>query len=304
MAIEKHWPAVAPVAFTAPGSVRGRVTITSTRGFKVKQTIVLVHPTLGRLQLQVKRVTRTYLELGPEGKIQDRTDLSLYDTSTIIYADEQTKHSPTDKEVGLAVYEQEPTIANRVIQVDEFGDFYTPSNPLPVQLSDGNINIENLHANVQVQLSAKDNDPVAGDIHDSIRIGDGHNEVGVNADGSINVNIVESTSVSTPGLQIFHQESAAIPSGVETTLISLVAPPESLRVSKVQVSGENLAQYRVKLDGNSVGTKRTWWGNFNAEFSFEDFRRGIMVPPGSILTVTVIHDRPAAGNFEVTVLVE
>ena len=306
MAFERNWPAVPPVAFTASGTTLGKITVTSAAGFKVKQEVVLVHPTRGRLNLQVKKVTSpTTVELGSVDKpIQDRVDLSAYDTTTIIYANEQPQSKPTDKELNLASYDQEPTVAWREVIVDQFGNYISPTNPLPVQLSDGSINIETLNAELRVELTAKDNDPKAGDIHSSVRVGDGTNELGVNGDGSINVNVIQSSSVSTPGLGITYREVTAIASGSETTLISLVAPPSGLRISKVMVSGENLALYKVSIDSNPVAAKRTWWNHFNEEFVFDDVVKGLLLTNGQVLTVTVLHNRPAAGNFEVTVMAE
>jgi len=180
MAIEKRWPSVAPVAFTASGTAKGKITLSTTKGFKVKQVVTLVHPTLPRLQLEVKRVTRTYLLAGPAGKIDDYADLSAYDTQTTIHADEQHKKLPTDKELALAVYDQEPTVANRVVNVDQHGDYFDTNNPLPVRLTDGDINVDTLNAQIEVALDHRD---LGDDPHDSIRIGDGANEA-ILVDGS------------------------------------------------------------------------------------------------------------------------
>jgi len=65
---------------------------------------------------------------------------------------------------------------------DENGNPYGPDNPLSVQLSDGSVNIGTVNAELEVQLSHLDNDPDAGDIHDSVRIGDGVEELAINTD--------------------------------------------------------------------------------------------------------------------------
>lgn len=57
-----------------------------------------------------------------------------------------------------------------------------PDNPIYVQLSDGSINIGTVNANIEVQLSDQSPDP------DVVRIGNGTNQLKVNADGSIDVN--------------------------------------------------------------------------------------------------------------------
>jgi hypothetical protein len=192
MASERRWPAVSPVAFTVAGTSRGKITVSSTRGFKVKQTVVIQHPTLPQLLLEVKKVTKTSLIVGLPGKIDNVQDLIGYDTLSFVYADEQIKKIPTDKELANAVYEQEPTVANRVIQVDEQGDFYTDQNPLPVKLSGTSITIENADLNVQLDHTDNGSRP-----HDSVRIGDGTNELKINPDGSLNVAGLNLTGVAT-----------------------------------------------------------------------------------------------------------
>src|SRR5690606_13016080 len=81
-----------------------------------------------------------------------------------------------------AVYDEEPTVALRNVLVDQQGRKYTADNPFPVQLSDGDVNIGTVNAELEVQLTDRDNYPNPGDVHDSIRIGNGSNEADVTAD--------------------------------------------------------------------------------------------------------------------------
>lgn len=191
--------------------------------------------------------------------------------------------------------------ARRVTIVDRDGIFNDTQHPLYVRLSDGSINIGTVNAELEVQLSHKDNDPDAGDVHDSVRIGDGVEELAINPDGSINVNITFSAS---DGLTIAHNEISAVPSGAETTIISLVVPVGGYRISKIDVSGENVALFRVKVDGSTVDNKRSWWTEFNQSFRFESFVNGLKLVAGQVLTVTTLHNRPFACNFEATVFME
>lgn len=77
--------------------------------------------------------------------------------------------------------------AKRVLIVDELGNFNSPENPLFVQLSDGSVNIGTVNAELEVQLSHIDNDPDAGDVADSVRIGDGVEIAEIKPDGSLQV---------------------------------------------------------------------------------------------------------------------
>ena len=70
-------------------------------------------------------------------------------------------------------------------------------NPIYTQLTDGSINIGTVNGELEVALSHKDNDPDIGDVHDSVRIGDGTEELAINSDGSINVAITGGSSLAT-----------------------------------------------------------------------------------------------------------
>ncbi len=193
MFIEKKRLHIAPRAFTANGSIHGLVQIANTRGFYVKQKVTIKSSTQPPLLVEIKRfdsLTSFYVgPLPPQGKIGDRIDISAYlvaDGATI-EAVEQDRPGITIQEHERAVYVEEPVVAKRVISVDQDGRYYDTTNPVPVRLSDGSVNIGTVNAELEVQLSHKDNDPDAGDVHDSVRVGDGTDVLDINPDGSINV---------------------------------------------------------------------------------------------------------------------
>jgi hypothetical protein len=136
MAFERTWAPVPPRFFTLDGGTLGQVQIANTRGFKVKQHVVIAAVGQPNLILEVKRVlSSTLLFVGNIGDpITKRIDISAYTTaaSAYIYAEEQSKAKLTREDREYAVYEQEPTVAKRVILVDQLGEFYESSNPLPV----------------------------------------------------------------------------------------------------------------------------------------------------------------------------
>jgi len=286
--LEKRFRAVPPQSFTANGTPNGVVTIAGEACtlFKVKQRVIITASTLPPLNLEVKEIdSEGNIQVGPvpDGKpgvntsIDARTDVSAYTVvlGAAISANEQRRPSIDWAEAMRAMYEEEPTVAMRSVLVDECGDKINNTNPLPVAF-DGTVSI--------------------GDVS----IVEGGNTMTVNSDGSINVNIVSSSD--TPGLIISHNEVTAVASGVETTLITLVSPSDTYRVEKIEVSGDNLAIFRVKLNGTTILDKRTWYANFNETFNFEAFNNGLLLSTGQILTVTVLHTRQFVGNFEVTVM--
>lgn len=281
MSFEKRWAAIPASAFTANGGTiaagnAGLVTIASTIGYHEKQQVLITAMGKASLELEVKAViSSTQMYVGSQGAITGRYDLSGFTiiANAQIQAPLQPRPSIPDKEYARAVYEEAPATAIRSILVDDLGDKYNTANPLPVAF-DGTVQI--------------------GDV--SI-IGNG-NTMGVNSDGSINVNIV--TSSDTPGLNIQYAEVDSVVAGVQTTILTFVASSGGFRVFKVDVSGENVAVYTLVLNSSTIALRRTYWGIFNSTFIFDNLTNGLVLNSGDTLTVSVIHERPNSADFEAT----
>lgn len=189
MAFEKVWLAVPAKSFTSNGTAQGVVTVASTKGLYAKQKVFLRGTAQTTTQLEIKRVvSKTQLWVGPiKTDIKAYSDISNFTTAaaSTIEAPEQPRPAIPQVEMDRATFEEEPVVARRVVLVDELGNKYSTDNPLPTQLSDGSINIGTVNAEIEVQLSHVDNDPNFGDVHDSVRVGDGINVLAVNNDGSI-----------------------------------------------------------------------------------------------------------------------
>lgn len=288
MAIEQKWPTVAPQLFITNGGTQGQIKVSDVRGFKVKQFVVISATALPDLRIQVKRVVKKTgtIIAGPppdqqtQGKagLRTTTDLSLYTTAAgaFIYAEEQDKAKIKPDDQDIATYEQEPTVARRVVSVDQFGDFYDNDNPLPIAF-DGTVQI--------------------GDV--TIKDGDG-DQLEVNPDGSINVNIISATSNSL--IKNTYGTASAVPSGIETTIVSYMVPLilTSALLQRISVSGENVGRYRIYLNGTPIDTRRTYYGgSFNECFEFSTGTGdGYKLIPGDIIAVKILHDRIYVGNFE------
>ena len=191
--LEKRLIAVSPQSFIADGGSDGLISVNDTSLFKVKQEVIITATSLPTLdQIEIKRIINSnVMFVGPKGgNIDSRINVSAYTLilSAKISANEQKRPSIPFEEYTRAVYDEEPIVADRVVSVDKHGQYYTVDNPLPVQLSDGSLNIGTVNAELEVQLSHKDGYPNTGDVADSVRIGDGTETLAINADGSINAN--------------------------------------------------------------------------------------------------------------------
>jgi hypothetical protein len=135
--LEKRFYAVPPQLLIADGQINGRIEVADSRLFKVKQLVTIMAPSLQPLELEVKRVdSLNIMFLGPVGgSIDLRTDLSVYSTisGSFIFADEQQRPKVPEQEIERHTYAESPIVARRVIQVDEMGNPYSDTNPMPVE---------------------------------------------------------------------------------------------------------------------------------------------------------------------------
>lgn len=180
MAIERMWESISPRVFVEDGSENGLITLDSTIRFRVgmKVSISTTNPNVENKNLVVKRVlSSTQMFVGPNDKnIKSRSDITAFTVGEIamISVTKQDKTQIPEKDQLHMTLEREPVNARRVFQVDDFGNPIgtTPENPLNVQLvGDSSIEIDTMNAELEVQLSRKDNNPDTGDVHDSVRLG-------------------------------------------------------------------------------------------------------------------------------------
>lgn len=135
--IEKRFKAVPPQSFIADGDNRGLVTVVNSKLFKVKQIVSLQIPGNSVQKLEIKRIESiNVMYVGPiGGSIDARVDTSSYTTASgaFIFAEEQQRPKVPEQEVERNTYEEEPTVARRVLLVDPLGVSIDDSNPLPIE---------------------------------------------------------------------------------------------------------------------------------------------------------------------------
>jgi hypothetical protein len=305
MAFEKRLAELSARLLIADGTADGQLQIADAFLLKVKQTILLKSTTQATRQVQVKRVTgpTTFFVGRLDEDIEDRIDVSAFlvaDGATVSQTDtaflKRPKIAPEDFQ--RAVYDEEPTVALRSVIVDRGGRYIgsDPDSPFYVQLTDGSVNIGTVNAQLEMFITHKDNDPDAGDVHSSLRIGDGVDELAINPDGSINVNV---TSGATAVNKSTYNEISAVPMLTATPLVTYTAPGGSFTsLQRISVSGDNIAKYKVKLNGTTIETVRTYFGGkLDATAEFTSPAGGLPLSPGDIVSVEVEHSRPFVGDF-------
>lgn len=141
---EKRFYAIPEQALTADGTTDGTITVASTYCWKVGQTLICQSSAVEPRQLKIKAIlSDTIIKVGdlntPIFKFVDVSELLVADGATISLADDNNgnRRPVIDlNEIRRQVYEEEPTVALRVHQVDWLGRSFSRENPVPVQVSD------------------------------------------------------------------------------------------------------------------------------------------------------------------------
>jgi len=299
---EKRYLIIPPTALTANGTIKGLIEIENTYSFKVGQC-VLFKQGATHFKAKIQRVVSEtqFIVIDAEKSIitNDKLDMSAFLIGSTVELKE-TKRPVIDLlEIQRQVFEEEPTIALRSHLVDWLGRSYDTSNPIPVQLSDGSIDIGTVNAEIEVQLTHLDNSPDAGDIHDSIRVGDGEEIIEVNPDGSINV-VISPLPAGHVNPKSTYSEISSVISSTLTVITTYTVPVnKTATLETVNVSGSNIATYTIEKNTNVISKKHTWFnGPMSEVFSFMTSTGGsIQLVAGDIITVKAIHNRPTVGDF-------
>lgn len=190
---EKRYIKIPPAVLIANSTDKGIITIDSTYGLKAGQCVLFKQGVTflkAKIQRVISETQFIVVDQSESITTNNKLDMSAFLIGATVELQEVKRPVIDLLEIQRQVYEEEPTVALRAHQVDWLGRSYDASNPMPVKLSDGSINIGAVNGELEVQLSHQDNSPDAGDIADSIRIGDGTETLEINPDGSINSNVV------------------------------------------------------------------------------------------------------------------
>lgn len=134
---------------------------------------------------------------------------------------------------------------------------------------------------------------------DSISIGDDGNFLTINPDGSIDVNVINSSAGGE--LTAIYDEIDNVSSNILTTINNFTVGSTS-KLRSITASGSNIGTYQLEIDGDVIVKKRTYFGN-SLDLSI-DFPEGLPLAIGQILEFKVIHERPYIGDFNASFFIQ
>lgn len=135
--------------------------------------------------------------------------------------------------------------------------------------------------------------------YDSVRIGDGTEELAINPDGSLNVNIVN-TSVTPELVKNISNKIINVAEEIRTSIVSHTAVVgKQTYLQRINVNGNNTAHYEVEINGAFVDEATTYFGSkLREQFDFVGYsENGLLIPPGQKIEVFVEHFRSDNGDF-------
>lgn len=129
-AIEKSWPAVPPQLFTVDGTALGVITVANSRGFKVKQQVVISATGKPDVTAKIMRfISPTQFYVGPTNPtagqgLTGRVNIAAYTVAlgAFVYAQEQPKVTIKPEDIFQAIYRQEPGTTIGVEIDDQWGN--------------------------------------------------------------------------------------------------------------------------------------------------------------------------------------
>lgn len=135
--------------------------------------------------------------------------------------------------------------------------------------------------------------------YDSTRIGDGTEELAINPDGSLNVNIVNTSVIPEIVKNIFNKITN-IDDLLRTSVVShTTAVGKETYLQIVHVNGNNTADYELEIDGEVIDEITTYFGSrLDGNFEFNAYsENGLLLPEGINVEIFVTHYRPFQGDF-------
>jgi hypothetical protein len=248
------------------GTASGLIRVANIANFRNLSKVQISSSTQPTITYQIKSIFYPdYIRLGPvDNNLHSYTNVSNYITLDLakLTQEEQTRPQTNISQIARYIYEEEPVIADRVIQVNEKG-----------------------------RLNNRQNPSFSSVVHNN-------SILAPNPDGSLNVVVVEGGLTTKLPLSMFDTVTA-VPSGVDQNLFAYVVPlGKYFTLDFIEVGGDNIAKYEVFINATLNATKRTYFG---ASLCDIINYKGFILNEGDSLRVQVSHNRPFLGSFEIRV---
>lgn len=96
-----------------------------------------------------------------------------------------------------------------------------------------------------------------------------------------------------------YNDVSGVPEEVETLVATYTVPVgKKFDFSRAVCSGDNIARFVLKINGDVKQGKRTWWVDFNAEFNVNED----ILSAGDKVEIFVINRGKGAADFEGTII--
>jgi hypothetical protein len=264
---ERNWSAVPITSITVDGNANGYISIADTFGFYVKQRVSLKTTSIGLSDFEVKEVlSKTTLRLGPvKTPIDQISNLSAYTVAAgaQILAFRQNMPLIDQKDVTNALYAREPIVANRVINVDKYGNFYDENNLLNVNIASGatsgglRVALDGFTSTPDSVLLVGSSDGTSTGIKRGVIVTAAN---AVKVDGIVSVS---SIPLATDAATLTEQQSqTSLLTSIDTKLTSPLSIRSLLFASdRVDVSGSSVSVSSVPLASNAATASAQATGN-------------------------------------------
>lgn len=135
---------------------------------------------------------------------------------------------------------------------------------------------------------------------DPAKIWDGEDTLGINGDGSIDVNIINSVSSKENIVEVYDEINDVL-KDIESTILTYIAPvSKKSYLQFIEASGGNIAKFWIEINDIKKRTKRTYFGGqLNVVFQYgSSSESGLKINEGDIVKLKVEHYRPEPCMFE------
>lgn len=203
-----------------------------------------------------------------------------------------------DSPFGLDVVYQEGEFADPILREGLLTGGVNPSNEWNALTldEDGRLRVDAKitlsTTDLEVNLDAEDGDSVG--IYGYVN-GDPNTPYPVNVDSQGNLRFSPSSNINATAIY----NEVVLASGTENVLITYTIPASTFfSIFSIKACGRSDAIFKLKINSNTIETRRNNWCDRNIEFNFQ---YGLPLSSGDIIALTVLHNELTSIPFNATI---